>query len=106
MYVLRPSRNVMSAVARTIATIAFVSLFVLLLALSFAPAAECPPGVAKCKVLTLTPEEEQVLVGPGFILDIAERGAQVQLGGTVKYFREKILNAPPGTVKPVEPPKQ
>jgi hypothetical protein len=59
----------------------------------------CPDGVASCKVMTLTPEEEKFLTQPGGILDTAERGRLVDLAGPVRYFREKIANAPAGTVK-------
>ena len=77
-----------------------------LLAVVIAKSAECPPGVQRCKVITLTPEEEQVLMQPGGIFEIAERGATVQLSAPVKYFREKIIAAPAGEVKKAEPPKQ
>jgi len=69
-------------------------------------AVECPaPG--PCKVLTLTPDEENILVGQQGIFDIAERGAAVVLGPPVKYFREKIQKAPQGDQpKPPEAPKK
>lgn len=61
-----------------------------------ARSAECPVGIPKCKVLILTPEEETALTQPNGILDTAEKGAYVQLGGVIRYFREKIEKAPPG----------
>ena len=73
---------------------------------------ECPvappgqPPVTKCKVIALTAEEEQALVGPNGVFDIAEKGAYIALGGVIKFFRDKIANAPAGVVKQPEAPKK
>ena len=59
--------------------------------------AETCPSPQPCKVLILTPDEEQALTGPRGILDTAEQGRPLDLGGAVKYFRAKIDKAPAGT---------
>ncbi len=56
--------------------IAFLTLSALSSLAGVAFSAECPEGAQKCKVLTLTPEEEQAIVGQNGILDIAEQGAR------------------------------
>lgn len=60
------------------------------------PTAGGCPTPAPCKVLTLTPEEEQALLGPKMILDTAETGRPLDLLGVVRYFRDKIASAPKG----------
>lgn len=67
---------------------------------------QCPaptPGSpsATCKVITLTPLEEQALVGERGILDTAQQGRPLDLTGAVTYFREKIKQASEG--KPAQP---
>lgn len=52
--------------------------------------AQAPPS----KILTLTPQEEQALVGTNGILDTAQQGRPLDLTGTVQYFRNKIREAP------------
>lgn len=62
---------------------------------------QCPaptlqsPGTT-CKVITLTPLEEQALTGERGILDTAQLGRPLDLTGAVTYFREKIKVAPEG----------
>lgn len=68
-------------------------------------ATDCPPDAKSCKVITLTPDEEQVLIAPRMILDTAATGRQIDLGGVIAYFRNKIATAPAGEVK-AEPPKE
>lgn len=64
-------------------------------------AVQCPaptpqsPG-ATCKVITLTPLEEQALTGERGILDTAQLGRPLDLTGAVTYFRDKIKSAPEG----------
>jgi hypothetical protein len=74
-----------------------------------ANAAECPPGVPKCKVLVISPEMEQALVGPNMILDTAEWGNRVGLAGAAAFFRKLIADAPISTstapAKVEDPPK-
>lgn len=68
-------------------------------------ALECPPGAKACKVMTLTPEEQQILLNPNGIFDTAERARFLDLTNYVKYFREKIATSPDGDVKaPVASP--
>lgn len=63
-----------------------------------APQPQCPTA-QPCKVLTLTQEEEQALIGERSILDTALQGRPLDLGGAVTYFREKIRTAPAGQPK-------
>ena len=62
-------------------------------------AAECPPGVPKCKVLVLTPDMEQAMTGQNMILDTAEWGNRAGLTGAVQFFKKAIAEAPAGNVK-------
>ena len=57
-----------------------------------------PPG---CKVLVLTPFEQNILVGPNQILDTAKQGRPLDLTNATDYFRHKIEAAPAG--KPFGP---
>src|SRR5262245_61303674 len=68
-----------------------------------AKAEPCPSGTQSCKVLTLTPDEEQALTGARGILDTAKQGRPLDLGGAVEYFRTKIDKAPAGTILPQTP---
>lgn len=61
-------------------------------------AVDCPENAKSCKVLVLTPEEEQLLVNPRGILDTAAQARQLDLANVVAYFRAKIDKAEAGTV--------
>jgi hypothetical protein len=87
---------VRAVIAITVLTCAF------LLFLAFARAEECPPNVQACKVLVLTPEEEQALMQPRGVLDTAREGRPLELGQIAAYFRDRIARAPAGTV-PAQP---
>lgn len=64
-----------------------------------APTPQSP--AATCKVIVLSPLEEQALAGDRGILDTAQLGRPLDLTGAVTYFRDKIKNAPEG--KPATP---
>lgn len=67
----------------------------------------CPPPSKTCKLLTLTPDEERALIDPNQILHTAEQGRFLDLTNTVRYFRDKIRQAPVITVEePVTPPQE
>ena len=74
--------------------IAFLVVCMAIVANGTAQAADCPQGVPKCKVLVLTPDMEQALVGPNMILDTAEWGNRAGLGAAVGFFRKAITEAP------------
>ena len=97
-----------SRIAGWIALIVFLTACMALVA-SSAQATDCPQGIPRCKVLVLTPDMEQALVGQNMILDTAEWGNRAGLSGAVVFFRKAIIEAPAGTVpKPAaqpEPPK-
>lgn len=82
-----------------------VVVVIVLLMTMRARGAECPPGVTRCKVLVITPDMEQVLVGQNMILDTAEWGNRINLGPAVQFFKKAIEAAPAGEVKPDEPKK-
>jgi hypothetical protein len=82
-------------------------LMALLVAMSpsVALAIECPAGAASCKVLVLTPQEEQILVQPQGILPTAAEARKIDFGGAVQYFLQRIKDAPAGEVpKPAAAP--
>lgn len=83
------------------------SLLAFFLLSNAANATDCPEQAKSCKILTLTPEEEQLLVNPRGILDTAAQARALDLSNVVAYFRAKIDKAEAGTVKapPANAPK-
>lgn len=80
------------------------ALAILLLSSAAAQAVECPPGMAACKIVILSPQEEQILVQPNGILPTAAEARKVDFAGAVQYFLQKIKDAPAGeAAKPPEP---
>lgn len=67
-------------------------------------ATDCPTPGEPCKVITLTAQEEKALIGQNGIFDTAAQGRSLELGGIAVYFKQKILTAPAGEVKPTEKP--
>lgn len=65
-----------------------------------------PPPVCQtaspCKIVILSAEEEQALLGPNMILDTAQQGRPLDLSGAVTYFRDKLRQAPRGTPQPAK----
>ena len=57
-----------------------------------------------CRIIILSAEEEQALMGEKMILDSALNGRMLDMIGPVLYFRRKIEQAPRGL--PPDPPKQ
>lgn len=82
--------------------------FTLLLFIAPAVATECPPppqGVTTgCKVITINPAEELSLIGQNNIFDSALWARRFELDAVTRYWREKLQNAPQGTVQ--SPAKQ
>ena len=70
---------------------------------SYARAEDCPPNAKSCKVITLTPEEQDMLIRDKGILQTAVQARPLDLGAIIQYFVTKIEHAPAGKV--VEPPK-
>jgi hypothetical protein len=76
------------------------------LGLAHGQAVSCPPDAKSCKVLVITADEENTLVGPEMIFDHAQWANQVKFSGMVRAWRQKIEQAPLG--KPMfepQPPK-
>ena len=71
---------------------------------SHARAEDCPPNAKSCKVITLTPEEQDMLIRDKGILQTAVQARPLDLGAIVQYFVTKIEHAPAGKV--VEPPEK
>lgn len=67
--------------------------------------ADCPPGFAKCKVITLTEQEEQTLLGQDMIFEQA-RWARQQFGPLLDAWKKKLEQAPAGNVPKAEEPKK
>lgn len=63
---------------------------------SVAHATECPKDTESCKVLTLSPEEEQTLLL--FITQTGVHGPYNQVKGAVEFWTKKITGAPAGNV--------
>ena len=70
---------------------------------SHARAEDCPPNAKSCKVITLTPEEQDMLIRDKGVLQTAVQARPLDLGAIVQYFVTKIEHAPAGKV---EPPKE
>lgn len=69
------------------------------------PRTDCPTP-APCKVLTLTADEEKVLLGQNMIFDTAVAGRQLDLFGAAAYMRQKIATAPAGDMPKAPEPAQ
>ena len=67
-------------------------------------ATECPTPGEPCKVVILSPQEEKALTGQNGVLDTAAQGRLIELSGVAVYFKQKILTAPAGDMKPIEKP--
>lgn len=63
-------------------------------------ATDCPPGAKSCKVLILTQDEVQALIGDRMILQTAQQARPLDLGSAVTFMFNKIVTAPDGVVKP------
>lgn len=81
---------------------ALTASLILIASVAFARADEshiaCPTA-EPCKVLILSPAEENLLTGKNGILDTAAQGRAIDLGGFAVYFKSKIASAPAGEVK-------
>jgi hypothetical protein len=58
----------------------------------------CPTPGQTCKIIVLTSEEESILTGKNGVLDTAAQSRALDLGPFVVYVRQKIAQAPEGTV--------
>lgn len=66
-------------------------------------AADCPPDAKSCKVIVVTPEQEQLLVQ--MIENTNVQGPYAQIAMAVKFFVDLIAKAPAGDLpKPPAPP--
>lgn len=79
---------------------------VLLLTASPVAATDCPEGLPSCRVLILSPQEEQILTAPNGVLATAAEARKVDFAGVAEYFARRIKDAPAGEVKkPAAPPE-
>lgn len=62
---------------------------------------QCPTPGEPCKILFLTPAEEQMLTQRNGVLDTAAQGRSLDLGQFVVYFKTRLASAPSGEIKPV-----
>lgn len=61
---------------------------------------ECPiPGVP-CRVMFLSDNDIQMLMGERGVLSTAAQARNLDLGGYVTYFAQQLRDAPLGEVKP------
>ena len=63
----------------------------------------CPANAKSCKVLTLTPDEQDMLLRDKGVLQTAVQARPLDLGAIIQYWVNKIEAAPAGKV--VEAPK-
>lgn len=63
----------------------------------------CPPGYKSCKVIFLSPEEEQSLTGANAILDHALWANRAGLSPVIEAWRRKLAEAPAGVVDAPKP---
>lgn len=63
---------------------------------------KCPTPGEPCKVLLLSPQEEQMLMTKNGILDTAAQARAIDLGQFSVYLKTRIAGAPAGEVKAVE----
>ena len=64
---------------------------------------ECPPAATACKIITLTPDEENTLSGAEMLFDHALWANRVKFDSMLQAWREKLKQAPAGIVKPAPP---
>lgn len=70
-----------------------------------APKIECPvPGVP-CRLLFISDNDIQMLMGERGVLSTAAQARNLDLGAYVTYFAQMLRDAPLGEVKPKEAPK-
>lgn len=67
------------------------------------PRTDCPDP-SPCKVVVLTAQEEKILLDDRGILATASAARNLDLGGLVNYFQQKIARAPAGDGKEVPKP--
>lgn len=68
----------------------------------FAGKVTCPTA-EPCKILTLTQQEEKLLMAPNGILDTAAQARSLDLGQFSVYLKTRIGNAPAGEMPPAPP---
>jgi hypothetical protein len=68
------------------------------------PRTDCPDA-SPCKVVTISAQEEKVLLDERGILATAAQARQLDLGGLATYFQQKIAKAPAGDPKEVPKPE-
>ena len=64
-----------------------------------------PNEPAGCKVITLTPFEQNALTGTNMILDTAKQGRPLDLTNATDYFRKKVEAAPAGKTFEIKAPE-
>ena len=95
---MKPSWNLLEL---AIAAIIIVTIAVLLVALpACADEITCPQG-QPCKIIVVSPQDEQVMLMPNGILDMATWSSR-PLADYANAWRDKLKNAPAG--KPFMPP--
>lgn len=85
----------------------FLCSWLLILALGVAAGAafgqpvpvECPPQAASCKIVVITPEEENTLTAPNMLFDAAVYANRMNFSHLVEAWKQKLATSPPGTVK-------
>ena len=65
--------------------------------------AQCPQGARSCKVVILTPEEENTLTAPNGIFDTAVWANRAAFTDMTRAWREKLSAAPAGKVEAAKP---
>lgn len=65
----------------------------------------CPVPATSCKVVVMTDQEIQTLIGPGLIMDSAQWANRANLSDAIAAWKQKIANAPSGVVHKPDAPK-
>lgn len=68
------------------------------------PSGTCPKGADPCKIISMTQDEINSLIGPGMILDQAEWANRSGMSGIASAWKQKIAQSPLG--KKYEEPKK
>ena len=74
----------------------------------------CPSGTTSCKIVVMSEQEIQSLIGPGLVFDSAVWANRANLSDAINAWKQKIANSPNGVVakpaapadKPKEPAKK
>lgn len=89
-------RNLLLLMLMLVAVLIAAMLFASRPARSQTPDPTLCPAATPCKVITMTQQEMDTLVGPSMVFDVALWGNRAGFSVLIEQWREKLKNAPLG----------